>query len=282
MAWLNLRSRELEFHNDEEGWYDGAGIFSECYLPFRESFRTREIVKQGWDFRDYNDGQRIGDVTPWKYASMVIENNIGKPFDKAYSYFLRKTKHIWDRHYWFLNDFDVTRRFPEYCVDENGNIQFTQSTLEWRKRHQNKEPYTFKSADYDSVVVNKTTFEKMDMPSYPYWIEKTDRVKKIQEDAWNKYRANSITVIKSGYYVENVQPNSKLEKRLRREYNQKKKQMNKQYEIARKNKEYSFLTREEEALKKSKLEDLWKLEKAGFDSESFKGEPYHGRKNKKK
>ena len=50
----------------------------------------------------------------------------------------------------------------------------------------------------------------------------------------------------------------------------------------KKNKEYSLLTREEEEIKKAKIQDENVILKHGFNEESFKGEPYHGRKNKKK
>ena len=72
-------------------------------------------------------------------------------------------------------------------------------------------------------------------------------------------------------YQRFVQEHSKTKRKLNRE---------KQREL--KLKEYSFLTKEEQEIKKGKERDLITLYSHGFDSESFKGEPYHGRKNKKK
>ena len=50
---------------------------------------------------------------------------------------------------------------------------------------------------------------------------------------------------------------------------------------AQRAKTYSFLTRDEQQLKEEKELDLIKRDSHGFDNESFKYDPYHGKKRKR-
>jgi hypothetical protein len=231
--------------------------------PFKEAFRRPQQIKQGWDFGDWKKGKRVGDISIWKYVHMIIENNIGKSFNKTFTYYLKRTHHIPDyiRHYYFLKEFEE-RKWSSYEIDESGNIQFTERFKEKNNRTKDKTPYVFESADCVTAMLDIRTFEV------------------LPRTMWG-YTGNHKSYVTQGYQIPNVIPGSKLEKRLKWEYRQKKKQLIKYWESEKKNKEYSFLTREEEEIKKEKLQDDNELLRHGFNDESFKGDPYHGRKNKK-
>ena len=70
---------------------------------------------------------------------MIAENNIGKSFDRAFSYFLKRTHHIEDRHREFLDMFSGERRYRDFVVDSNGNIQYGEWRFWWKNKENNKE-----------------------------------------------------------------------------------------------------------------------------------------------
>lgn len=291
MAWLNLNKEfgfgwdsytdweetpEEEYMNLEEyNFYKETGSYLEdvnkperCEnLPFRESFRTREILKQRWDFLDHRSGTRVGNISIWKYAEMICEKNIGKSFDKTFSYYLKKTSHIHDRFYWFEKLFNAPK-WVDYEIDEEGNIQ-EGKWWRWRSKpdkYTKDTPYLFKSYDLRTTLIHRI-----------YGTEKE------KNQPWTKKHRNEdyIEYVTSGYEIENVIPGSKLEKRLKHEYNSKRRQLERYWKLEEKLKEYSFYTWEEIKERKEKEEERWRLQKRGFDENSFKGEHYHGRKNKK-
>jgi hypothetical protein len=86
---------------------------------------------------------KVGDYNPWTIAERVIENNIGKPFDEAFSYYCKLVP-VYQQNV-FLEEFNLGRQYYrhlDYRIDEEGLIQ--------RKRDRNKYkgPYTFYSRDY--------------------------------------------------------------------------------------------------------------------------------------
>ena len=86
---------------------------------------------------------KVGDYGPWKIAERVIENNIGKPFDDAFSYYCKLVP-IYQQDA-FLEEFRPSRygfTYNDYIVDEEGLIQRN------RDKNKYKGPYTFYSSDF--------------------------------------------------------------------------------------------------------------------------------------
>lgn len=248
---------------------DTAIIYSEgqledCILPYREAMRTNLKRTGGWWSRWYGNGPRVESANVWQFRDRIIISNIGKNHDLAFSHYVSKTKHIGQNiQYWF-EKFNERREY--YVIDEDGNIQ-KGYVLKRRDDYRLKMAKTrvdFKSADYYEAYVHINTGEVKDTLQ---WLDK--------EHEWQ------LSVI-SGRVDPNVHRLSKKYRRLRYEYNQKAKQLEKERKKALKEKAYSLLTLDEQMLKALASDDLWKIESHGFNSESFKGEGYHGRQNKNK
>ena len=261
MPRLNL-TNDFTFYNDEDFFYQYDNVVEDCALPFRESFRTRELLAQRWDFMDHRGGVRIKGVVIWKYADLVIKNNIGKNYDNAFSYYTRKTKNVCDSKYWWNNKFNS--RYVDYIVDKEGNIQRNENirTNLRRIKGSSKTPYTFKSYDYE--VKSFDIIHGNEIDPYSMWYSKRLVIEMVVE----------------GYYIENVIPGSKLEKKLNREKNQKRKQLQRLANSVPK--EYCYKTKQEIIERINKEVELQRLRKRGFDENSFRGEEYHGRKKNKK
>ena len=118
MAWLNLIK-----HIDWDIETSNIGITppNNYDLPFRESFRTSIYKQEGWGaFEDRHE--RVGDYLLRDYVYTIIDNNIGKPFSKCFSYFIRKTRKNTDlKYYYFLREFE--KEYGYYFIDNNGLIQ---------------------------------------------------------------------------------------------------------------------------------------------------------------
>lgn len=108
-------------------------------LPQREAISQ----KRGWWMYKYrNEGV-------WEIARRVINANIGKSYDQAYSIFCKKLKPWQDRNY-FKDEF-VPRRYYyriSYYVDDNGLIQKI-------IHNKTKKPIYIYSNDYKSILVHK-------------------------------------------------------------------------------------------------------------------------------
>lgn len=308
MAWLNI-NKEFghKWHEmydweetPEEPWITTPEIeFLKTYgywnstikrplagedFPTHIGSRKAVIVKYGyWSFRRHHY-PKVKNKSVWEFSQMVVNNYLGKSFNDAFNYYLKHTKHIPDRYNEFLH-YNFEGRKPSYYIDEEGLIQkcvypISKWKQDWNDAHRPTKLYTFKSADYRTEIVHKqsgVTLEEMKERDSKYWFSIFSLPKNPRLNS-NKY----VEIISNGYTIENVQPNSTLEKRLKAEKRQKEKQQRKYWKEQRKNKQYSFLTREEEEFKKAKIQDDNVLLKHGFNDESFKGAPYHGRQNKKK
>lgn len=132
--------KDLIYHNDEDFFYQYDKIVSDCDLPFRESFRTRKRRERDWETSYYRAGQRVEDITVWKYADMIIRNNIGKSFEQCFSYYCKKTRGVLYAQYTFLEDF--RGRFSDFYIDEEGNIQGTEYSQYWKRKRLNKVPWS--------------------------------------------------------------------------------------------------------------------------------------------
>lgn len=264
--------------------HDKYGI-EDCNLPFRESFRTRQKIAQGWYFGD-RKSPRINGHNAWRFVSRIAENNIGKSFDGTYSYFCRKAKKLDNYDRWiFLEQFEG--RYSRYIVDDEGRIR-----VNWRRNYKTK-PLYFVSNDYEEtwllrVTVRGYRWDKEER-RYVTRLKTYDRVETHKGGYSNwKVQGSFIKVepIKlistKGIKLEFDNKKDPKYQRFVQEHSKTKRKLNREKQRELKLKEYSFLTKEEQEIKKGKERDLITLYSHGFDSESFKGEPYHGRKNKKK
>lgn len=87
----------------------------------------------------------------WCMAERVIQNNIGKSFDMAFSYFCKKYPIYWQSY--FLKQFGLNRNGYGYYIDEQGNIQENKYT----KR---KNLIYIQSDDYKTELRHKVTGDK--------------------------------------------------------------------------------------------------------------------------
>lgn len=207
----------------------------------------------------------------WTIAERIIKNNIGKSFAMAFSYFCSKVSI--DEQRVFLENFvhrkPYYRRWANYCIDENGNIQYANEYFEWKNRP--TKPITIPSPDYKTEIRHKETGIKK--PEYLWIYNKTHPALK-EEDF--------IPVVISGYLMTFE---SKQDPRFVRIFTEKKKARRKTDRFLKKedrNREYSFLTKTEKELLAQKQQDLIKRDSHGFDDQSFKGIEYHGQKRKLK
>ena len=122
-------------------------------LPFR--IGTRKNIKVNHDswvffyhyFHPEND--------PYKLSKRIIENNIGKSFDLAFSYYCSKVEKRYQDI--FLNEFNSVRywrRIPKYYIDDNGLIQ---TNIKFKKQ-----PVIIYSKDYKIEEYNILTGLKIE------------------------------------------------------------------------------------------------------------------------
>lgn len=239
-------------------------------LPYKESRKAYITRKYGdfWNLRRFDspsyNSERSKD--PFIIVDHVIKKFVGRSFDKAFRHYCSKVEARYQ--YIFLDELagDIRDRWPnEYIVNEEGNIQINPEYLlkPWKcKTKHVPQSVTFQSFDYQTVYVNlRTGKEQKHLGCF-------DR------------ESNFGIKIVSGFYKYFEDDTSKEYLRMVREDNHRR---NLAYKRSKKYvKEYSFLTREEERLKKQKEEDLLKRDSHGFDEESFKGLEYHGQKRKLK
>ena len=121
-------------------------------LPKRERSKDRDLLEK-INRRYYRDSQRsFGKRSPYFTAVKVIDNNIGKPFNDAFSYYC---KHVikYDQHIFKSYFADFNNRYENYFIDDEGLIQEN-------PRYVNKpkiENRTYQSEDYETKLVHKET-----------------------------------------------------------------------------------------------------------------------------
>ena len=295
MAWLNIAqefgrgwSETWDYGDDEydeifESEFGDLGIIY-CIgfyrdrplpcddLPFRESQKTRAREEYGyWSFGYHHikiDGKHI-----WTYRHRVLSNSIGKPFNTVFSQYCYKVPIQYQNE--FLDNFrGKYNSNPDYWIDSNGLIQESEERQKYRKerQEQRKKPYIRKSHDWEGGYINRETGNIINKYDFNWYY-----TKEIKEKF--DYRMIKGSEIK-------VQKGSSIDRRFYYEDKTKRKARYKTERIQRKQKQYSFKTKTEiEAkllLESQRLENENNILRHGFDSkESFRGEHYHGRKNKR-
>ena len=200
---------------------------------------------------------------PWKICKKILENNIGKSFSLAFSYYCKfVSKH---EQYIFLEEFESNKRTWKYwgCyyIDEFNNIQYQNNYNKTKKK------IILYSNDYKTELRHKVTGKKH--PEY-IWLYKD-----YNKDDYVLY------IISGDKYIFETKKDPKY-KRL---FNDQLKQSRKKDRInnlLKKEIQYNFLTKEEQKIKDSLKNDLIKRDSHGFDENSFKGIEYHGQKRKLK
>lgn len=189
-------------------------------------------------------------------VNRILENNIGKSFDLAFSYYCKKVNKQYQ--YLFLEEFQE-RRWSYYYVDEFGNIQYNNSYIETKK------PIIIPSKDYQYELVHKITGKK--------------------HNEWSSFHKNynigdweRVTI--SGCLMIFESENDPRLKRIRSEKQQARRKTDRFLKKEKKERQYSFLTKLEKDLIAQRQQDLIKRDSHGFDENSFKGIEYHGRKKK--
>jgi hypothetical protein len=259
-------------------------------LPNRESrwqYLTRKYgnIYNILDYRRYDKCK-----APWKIADIILENNIGKSFDLAFSYFCKKVNHQQHLYHYFLSNFTTERWYRKYYFTDNkGNIQ------KYEKEYPKKK-LTIYSEDYKSEIRHKITgHKKEDFEPIYELIKKTETYrnhflnKPISREysvrgkflyyeycakpynlkpQYVRYKAidkdfENITI--SGKCFEFNSKNHYLFKRLTSEKEKRKRKENRELERKKKEIQYNFLTKSELEQKVNKQENDIKIIKHGFD-----------------
>lgn len=285
MAWLNI-NRDLEYDYDpllldmceiepHQAGRDFPLVVVDCDMPFKSGMENN---RHWWGYRG-TERTKHG-LNTWLFKDYVIEKNVGKSFSQAFSYFCKFV----DRQYqkYFLEAFqnyEAPRRkhyFEKYWIDENDVIQKVDEKKE-------KSEIVFISSDYEEKWLIQTVSNPW--AKYKILNQHVRTLPKGERWAVQREFRSDIEFVKllSTKGIKRTFSNTKSRVYQRLRYEDIKLYNKRQREEERKKKEtvYSFLTREEKELKKQKELDQYNLYRHGFDDESFKGNPYHGRKNKK-
>lgn len=223
--------------------------------------------RRWYRWRRKYDGARMS-----THIDRFLKNSIGKDFDTEYSKFCgRWSKHpemkknLMEEFYpkYGRMRYNEPERWDRYIIDDKGKVQLIKGTDSLEK-----DTYTIKSHDYKSERRHKISGEVyVELPWYAR--------KKIKEEdyEWVTIQGfcKTFTSKEHPEYCRLYYEKVAQEKKRRRE-NKK----------AKADRSYSFLTKLEQAIKDGKIKNQVDMERHGFSEESFHGEEYHGRKNKKK
>lgn len=235
-------------------------------LPFKLSIkrdsRTGE-TRDNWGYSCHN----IGDYSTWDIMFRTIENNIGKSFAMTFHYYCKLVPKYCQND--FLEKFKHIRldRYNTYYVDDLGSIQ------RYKPKNEYKGPYTVKSLDYKiqykRIDLGKGgRFRDVSIKDNLTWYDDPDDFEKIIRGQIWEFESKKDPV-----YVKYKREQFKRDKKRDKDYKKEKRERS----------ELIFnkgIMLEKERIRKQRELDLVKIFKHGFDSESFKGDFYHGRKNK--
>lgn len=321
MAWLNLNvefgygynsytdweempfqdemtNQEIEFH--ETYGYVKSSIFKSLPCddyPFRSGMKND---RHWWGYRG-SERTKHG-LNTWAFMEYVIEKNIGKSFSQAFSYYCKFVNRQYQKYFLerFENYNSIGRGYNErYWIDDNDIIHDGSERLgRWYWRN-NGPRNIFTSFDYKEVWLMKLTknvYERNWKKMESEWKVRTKYEDKIvykrsieeiylRPEGWTYYDGENHKAVElksvTGYKEENINRRSDRFKKLRAEDDARYRKQQREEERLKKQIVYSFLTREEKELKEARKLDQYNLYRHGFDDESFKGEPYHGRKKNK-
>jgi hypothetical protein len=234
-------------------------------LPKSQRFRNLEHNMHGT-----SDYHKVNGEYPTTWARRVMRKYVGKTYEEAFAYYCTLVPDYQQK--WFKSEFDLSTtwwRTPSdnFILDENHIIKIKEtesksgpvifSSYDYKEGHKNRR-------DGNIVVPKKWWDDQGEMRYVRMFPERYD------------------TVVVSGYSKEFESEKDREYIRLTKE-KAKLQKLNKKIEKKEKAKvDYSFISKEEAQRKAEIATDLIKVQKHGFDEESFKGIEYHGQKRKLK
>lgn len=222
-------------------------------LPITRDFKTgKHRYNLGWSVHT------IGDYSTWDIMFRVIENNVDKSFDMAFHYYCKLVPKYCQKD--FLEQF-------YYCLKERYETYYLNQGIIRRTEARNKYngPYKVKSIDF-KITYRKIKCRKYENKIYDgleRWQNEKDFVKIVQGQIFE------FESRKDPEYIKYKRKEAFVFNRRRKKEKEKEKE-----------KAYSFKTEKEKELTKERETDILTRNRLGFDDTSFKGEFYHGRKNK--
>jgi hypothetical protein len=115
-------------------------------LPYRES-RWQNLMSRGWNMYDLRFDHNWGRYEKfYKVADRIIESNVGKSFNRAFSKYCEKVPVL--EQYWFLREFEG--HYANYFIDKNRCIQRSKWCKKYKKAIYlmiNNVPVYFKKKD---------------------------------------------------------------------------------------------------------------------------------------
>ena len=263
MPRINI-NKEIGFGRGEVHDWDTDDDFVDMPLmgenyPFREGFRKKFLRESG----EYYIGRRYRykGINLFSYANRLVSHHLNQDVGIAYKKFCKVIK---PKNFRWVFWNELERRYPVWggtlCIDENKKIARSPLDKERLARWRNSKtkPYTFHSVDYRVNWVDTRTMDII----YPKHDWFTGRL--------NVNKSYCKQFVTSGYLVENVIPNSKLERQLKYEYRDKQRQIQRENKKRSQEITYSLLTQRESEIKAAKVEEKWRLQKRGFDEKSFR------------
>ena len=214
-------------------------------LPMRE--RMRPFVAWG----------RYRRRTWYRIAEHTIKRFMGRNFDKAFAYYCRRVEQQYQYKFFdYFENFNTCKRHKEnYIIDKDKNIQILKDPY----HKNNRFPKTVYSDDYKYAWFLKKEYENLlfrflpNPPKYSwqsqgfYVLEKIDRASNIPERYKDMYEYRLL----SGYSTTFEKRDNKY-KRFLWEEEDKRRKLERIKQREKKEIEYSFLTKSEKELLKSK------------------------------
>jgi hypothetical protein len=310
MAWLNIdRDLEYDFNEmlvamcevpEDEIFYHPLGGFPlevvNCDMPFKSGMKNNSDC---WGYRG-SERTKHG-LNTWVFMDYIIESNINKSFGNAFRYYCKFVNRQYQKYFLerFQNYNSPVRGWgKKYWIDSNDIIRANPRRFgRWYFKDEQKE-ISFKSFDYEETwKIQKTSKEikRNWKKNYSREVVITDIEVKTFRRGISEHYIQGFDNHYPKAFIKAIEMKSKVGhkeivdskkspryQKLRQEDDRRYKKQEREKERARKEITYSFLTKSEIEQKKSRLEDGYNLYRHGFNDESFKGNPYHGRKNKKK
>jgi len=170
-------------------------------LPFKGKDR-----KDIWYKYRKSRYHRVGDSYPWQTVERILENNIGKSYDIAFSYYCKLVPKYQQR--FFLDEVNKEKRwriyYNSFYVDDDGNIQknnnkpkkiikvkIKESLYEYKYFYNGKNIVTNKkpcfNVHYESIIIEDgyVYFESKNDPRYQKLIQES-----IRKDKKKKRKSN--------------------------------------------------------------------------------------------
>jgi hypothetical protein len=202
----------------------------------------KERINDDWD-RGRSTYHSVNGISPWRRVKRIIEANIGKSFDTAFSKYCAEVP-VYQQSI-FLDEFRKRHWWgTTYFVDKNGNIQKS------KDRYKKDKKAIYYSDDYKTERRHKVTGKPYEAAMW--W------KKKFKEEDYEY-------VVVSGYALEFSSRKDPEYIRLTSDQMKRKKKVQREIEKEKDAKYYCFLTKTELQQKEEEKLNRLKIEKKGFD-----------------